>query len=100
MSNSKLSREQNLNRKSLKRELLALGGSIGLFGQGVTVCQLPEFEGSKMSLVSISIASEDEIKTRRKVGEYHALQRMFNSGEYIKVKTEYFDPGQFAYSVA
>lgn len=84
----------------MKRELLALGGTIQMVGAGVTICTLPEFEGSKMLLVSISICSDTETKVRRKVGEYHALTRMFSTYEYIKVVGDQFDIESFAYSVA
>lgn len=53
-------------------------------GEGVTVLEMREFPGSKMKMVSVAFASEDEIKIRRKVGEYKAMEK-FENGEFIKV---------------
>ena len=50
----------------------------------VTVLERREFPGSKMKMVSISFASGDEVKFRRKVGEYKAMEK-FENGEFVKV---------------
>ena len=56
--------------------------------QGATVLELPEFPGSKMKMVAVSFASEDEIKLRKKVGEYKAMEK-FENGEFIKVPQDF-----------
>lgn len=55
---------------------------------GVTVLEMREFPGSKMKLVSVAIASTDEVKNRRSVGEYKAMEK-FENGEFIKVPFEF-----------
>lgn len=75
MSNSKLDKIQKAERKSMLSELHNAGGWLHS-DYGVTLCVVPEFAGSKMARVSVSVASEDEQKVRRKVGEFWALQRM------------------------
>lgn len=45
--------------------------------KGVTVAIMPT--GPSMGVFSLSIASASERKFRRKVGEYHAMVRMFNN---------------------
>jgi hypothetical protein len=50
-------------------------GTIATVGR-FTVAIMPEFPESNMARMSVSFASEDEQKIRRKVGEYHALTRL------------------------
>lgn len=83
MSNSKLNEFQKAKRKSMLSELHNAGGWLHS-DYGVTLCIMPEFAGSKMARVSVSVASEDEQKVRRKVGEYWALHRMMHC-EFILV---------------
>jgi hypothetical protein len=75
MSNSKLSPVQKLFRRDAKSDHIAVGGSIATVGR-FTVAIVPEFPGSNMARMSVSFASEDETKLRRKVGEFHALFRL------------------------
>ena len=81
MSNSKLTEFQKAERKRMRAELHNAGGWLHS-DHGVTFCVVPEFAGSKMARVSVSVASEDEQKVRRKVGEYWALAHMAD-GEFI-----------------
>lgn len=83
MSNSKLTKFQKAERKSMRSELHNAGGWLHS-DYGVTLSILPEFAGAKMARVSVSVASEDEQKVRRKVGEYWALHRMMHC-EFILV---------------
>lgn len=83
MSNSKLTKFQKAERKSMLSDLHNNGGWLHS-DHGVTLCVVPEFAGSKMARVSVSVASEDEQKVRRKVGEYWALHRMMHC-EFIIV---------------
>jgi len=72
-SNSKLTRDQKAARKEMREELLQQGGSIvsSEFAR-MTVVTFPQ---GNVTAVYSSVASPDEIKFRRKVGEYHALMR-------------------------
>ena len=82
MSNSKLTAHQKQMRKNLRK---SFGASCEMVTVGrVTLFRQPEFKGSNMGLLSIAVASPNETKLRRKVGEYHALYRAANF-EYIKV---------------
>ena len=82
MSNSKLTAHQKQMRKNLRT---SFGPSCEMVTVGrVTLFRQPEFSGSNMGLLSIAVASPNETKLRRKVGEYHALYRAANF-EYIKV---------------
>ena len=94
MSNSKLNSAQKMLRKNMLVKVTGKGGEIFSFPEcRATVAIVPVFTGSKMSRVSISFCSADETKFRRKVGEYHALNKLFD-GECIYVPTpnqaEYF----------
>jgi hypothetical protein len=82
MSNTKLNTRQKASRKSFLRDLESLNGSISTIG-AFTVAKLPEFERSKMALFSVSVCSDTEQKNRRKVGEFHALIKLFNEDKYI-----------------
>lgn len=86
MSNSKLNKTQKAERKSMLSELHMGGGRLHS-AYGVTLCIVPEFADAKMARVSVSVASEDEQKVRRKVGEYWALHRMMHC-EFIRVPVE------------
>jgi hypothetical protein len=82
MSNTKLNSEQKSMRKTLRK---SFGPQCVMLAVGrVTMFLQPEFAGSNMGLLSISIASPNETKIRRKVGEYMALERAAN-GKYVKV---------------
>ena len=83
--NSKLNVHEKALRKQMRDEFDRLGGMIYSFpGYSATVAIMEEFPGSRMMLVSVSIAEPRESKFRRKVGEFHALRRMFEA-EYIKL---------------
>jgi hypothetical protein len=85
ISNSKLTSAQKEIRKAHKEALVAQGGAIVTSSDGsVTVAFMPEFEGSRMLMVGVSIASPHELKIRRKVGEYHAMDNLM-FGNVIKV---------------
>lgn len=79
MSNSKLTSTQKDVRKAYLEMIHAQGGAIATSEDGrVTVAFEPEFKGSRMLRVGVSVASPDEQKIRAKVGEYHALANLFS----------------------
>lgn len=85
ISNSKLTKEQKETRKVHKAALVTQGGAIVTSSDGsVTLAFVPEFHGSRMLAVGVSVASPNEQKIRRKVGEYHALDNLM-FGNTIKV---------------
>lgn len=85
LSNSKLTPVQKQVRKANKAELIARGGAIVTSSDGsVTLAFAPEFKGSRMLAVGVSVASPYERKIRAKVGEYHALDNLM-FGNAIKV---------------
>lgn len=92
MSNSKLTVHQKMNRMEYLETLVMCHGAIvaSLSGR-VTLAFVPEFTGSRMLKVAVSYASPTEKKVRRKVGEYHALSKLFDTGEFIKIP-DGFDP--------
>lgn len=97
--NSSLVPHEKVMRKEYLRDLAELNGWIMSFPEyRVTVAFMPEFPGSKMMLVSISFAEYRETKFKRKVGEYHALDRMFNLCEYIKVPSVFDVDSMFGYA--
>ena len=73
-SNSKLQSYQKARRKALREKFLSEGGGI-VRVEGVAVARMRS--GKSMGQFSVSVCSEDEIKDRRKVGEYHALDRFY-----------------------
>ena len=73
MSNSKLTAEQ----KQFRKEYMQSNPDTKFFNypdRGITVAIRET--GPNMAQFSVSIASESEVKFRRKVGEYHAATRM------------------------
>lgn len=72
-SNSKLNAHQKLARKEFKAKFLNAGGVLVLVG-AVTVAL--ERTGVTSGHFAVSIASPDERKIRRKVGEFYALARV------------------------
>jgi len=85
ISNSKLTKEQKEARKVRKAAIVAQGGAIVTSFDGrVTLAFVPEFQGSRMLAVGVSVASPNERKIRAKVGEYHALDNLM-FGNAIKV---------------
>lgn len=81
-ANSRLTKNQKAERRAHLHTLFHAYGDIASSGR-YTVAKMPEFFGSKMARYSVSVCSKDEIKFRRKVGEYHALVRLFNWNECI-----------------
>jgi hypothetical protein len=77
-SNSKLTKLQKSERKVMLADILQAGGSISTV-DGVTVVIVPEFPGSNMARMSLSFAAPEELKYRRKVGEFHALTRHYDN---------------------
>jgi len=104
MSNSKLSAREFSMWEYMLKDLDSLNGMIFSFpDKGATVAIMEEFPGSRMMLVSISIADSSETKFKPKVGEYHALRRMFIDNEYLKIRTvfsEEYDPEIWARNFA
>lgn len=83
-SNTKLTKEQKQKLNALKMAC----PEIQFFyfpNEFATVAIQEEFPNSKMVKVSISYCSLDEQKYRAKVGEYHAINKMVYSGEFVKV---------------
>lgn len=86
MSNSKLTPEQKIERKDMLSLLNTADGYIMQDGEtGATAAIMPEFPGSRMVRVSFSFMSPDEIKFRRKVGEYWTMYRMFYRDEFVTI---------------
>lgn len=82
--NSKLTKEQKAERKEML-DALPRGSEMTLTPCGVTVLIVPN---GSTNLMSTAVASIDEIKQRRKVGQYHALLRYFD-GIAIPMPTEF-----------
>lgn len=81
-SNTKLTAAQKAKRKYMLADLDVMDGTIGTRDY-YTVAKLPEFKGSRMAMFSVAVCSQDEIKNRRKVGEYHALDKLFGKNQFI-----------------
>lgn len=85
MSNSKLVPFQKEARKTMLATLGDNGGKVFYFADyGITIAIEPVFKGSKTATVSVSTASENETKLRRKVGEFYALAKLYDD-MYITV---------------
>ena len=71
-SNSKLTPDQKIVRKEM---LAALPPRYEMaMGYGVTVLCIPD---GNVTRIYSSVACSNEVKIRRKVGEYHALRRWY-----------------------
>lgn len=90
MSNTKLSDDAKQLLSELKFDFTLEGGKLFNF-DGVCVAIKPAYPNSIMAMVAVSFASFNEDKLRRKVGEFHALNKM-DTGEYIQVP---LSPGDF-----
>lgn len=87
-ANTKLTKEQKAERKAWMQELHSASGHIYTNVSGtVTMVVMPENSGSRIVLATFAVASPNEEKIRRKVGEYHALRRMFMEYKYVKLPT-------------
>lgn len=92
-SNSKISKVQKAELRAFKNTTYNPGEFHIVPYAGIVILTAPEFPGSKMSNVAVSIMSKDEKKFRAKVGEYHAMQK-YVRGEFIKLPIEpyrYYD---------
>lgn len=98
MYNTKLTSEQKADRKEMRVELLANGGALFAFA-GFTVALAPVFSGSNMANFAVSVAAPDESKQRRKVGEYHALVKLFE-GTCTQIPCQPANYREFAENVA
>lgn len=77
-SNSKLTQDQKSARKAMWNMLADFNGNMVNSDCGkVTIAYMPEFVGSRMLTLAVSNASPSELKIRRKVGEYHAMNNLF-----------------------
>ena len=83
MSNTKLTGIMKSARKEMLVGFWFDGGQLFTF-HGFTVAIKPAFFGSNMALVSVSHASPAEQETRRKVGEFFALSKMLDKGEFMQ----------------
>lgn len=90
-SNTKLTQEQKFARKEMLLDLPA-GSVMARTEGGHTILVVPM--GNTVQ-ISTSIYSKNENKCRRKVGEYHALNRWYN-GERIPMPADGFDIFAFA----
>jgi len=73
-SNTRLDAASKVDRRELLKSLRALGGEVFSFpNDGITIAIQPAFEGSRTMHVAVAVASPEEKKFRRKVGEYVAL---------------------------
>lgn len=102
-SNSKLDTFDKQDRKRMLEEFKGLDGTLHSFPQyGVTIGIVPNAkEGdtpSKTAMMYTSIASNEEKKFRRKVGEFHALNRWELGQGTIIPNPDY--PGSFAEEIA
>ena len=83
-SNSKLDCEQKEILREMKSEFSDKHGQIFSFHEnGVTIAIMQAFAGANTIKVATSVASPDEKKFRRKVGEYHALANMLYNDKFI-----------------
>ncbi len=98
MYNTKLTDAQKQKRKGLKVAFLEAGGKLFNF-EGFTVAIKPAFFGANMAQIAVSMASPDESKLRRKVGEYHALSKL-EQGEFIQFPLVSSDYEYFAENLA
>lgn len=97
-SNSKLTKEQKAELKELKAYYGKRFG-FGAAGRVTVVCKRIS---SDLVRFSTSVASRDEMKIRRKVGEWHALDRM-ESGEAVLASfpsSEWASLDDVAYNIA
>jgi len=86
MSNTKLTKDQKIELKAMKAQFLENDGQIFYNDiSGFTCAFMPEFPGSKMARISVSFASENEVKFRAKVGVYSALDKMIYYGQFVIV---------------
>jgi hypothetical protein len=83
-SNSKLTPDQKVFRKKVMA-MLPRGSEMTLTPDGVTVLIVPN---GCTNLMATSIASPDEQKVRRKVGQFHALMR-WAEGQAIPVPASF-----------
>lgn len=91
ISNSTLTKFQKELRKQDLNMVTEFGGGVLTSDSGnTTIAFVPEFKGSRMLQVAFAICNPNEIKARRKVGEYKALERLAN-GEYVLLP-DGFDP--------
>ena len=84
-SNSKLTPEQNAERKELKFAAFAQG--IALAHNGKTTIAF-KHKGNTVEL-ALSVASPDEVKFRRKVGEFFALCKFFDGATITMSKWDF-----------
>ena len=82
-ANTKLSTYAKAARKTLKREMGAT-----LVNNGETTIAYID-RGNTVEF-ALAVTAPTEKKFRRKVGEFHALNR-FNDGETVKMKRDDFD---------
>lgn len=100
-SNTKINSNQKTWRKEMLKLLQEKNGEIFSFPAcNCTIVVVPEFTNSNMVRVSISYSSDNELKFRPKVGQYYALQKMFNEGDYIKLPIKYYEFFEIADSIA
>lgn len=98
MSNTKLSDYEKVTLKHLKSGLRVDGGCIFTF-DGMTIAVKPAHPGSDMARFAVSFASPNEKKLRAKVGEYHALNKMY-LGEIVQVRLQPHEYETFAFRFA
>lgn len=77
VSNTKLSSEQKSILRNMKKEYPLVQFGYSVEGE-VTIAYMLEGENVRFAT---SIASKDEAKIRRKVGEYNAMRRLVWDGE-------------------
>ena len=86
LSNTKLTKEQKQAVKGFEYNMMPDDAFFADNGK-VTVLVIPEFNNSKMVMVSVSTMSDTEKKFRPSVGKYFAMQN-FYKGEYIKIPSD------------
>ena len=86
VSNTKLTKDQKHAVKAFEYNVMPNDAFFADNGK-VTILVIPEFNNSKMVMVSVSTMADNEKKFRPSVGKYFAMQN-FYKGEYIKIFME------------
>lgn len=94
-SNSKLTADQKSLRKALIN-MLPAGSALALSATGVTFLTIPQ---GAVNHVYSAVASPDEKKIRRKVGEYHALARWDDANPSTVVVPSFMDAAFLAAAI-
>jgi hypothetical protein len=102
MTNSKLEKSEKAELKVMREMLARDGGYVFSFpDRCVTIAIKPALRGAarcKTSNIAMAVCNPNEMKFRRTVGEYAALQRLYD-GQFMTVPIVDF-PASFANELA